>query len=444
MKKIIEAISFIILLMSATGLQSQNSIPGNLPIGGCAFDDSFIRSSLQQNHMLSAICTNISFDWENKYKLQTHYIPSNNFEAVKTIPINIVIFGEDDYTGFPITPNDVATDLGNYQYWLNFAYAQTQNTVCTPMNPAYLPDSKICFVIKDVYFYNNSAILNDSSSTQIDTAANFHLSNNPDAINEVNCYIVKKFFISGAGGWANTMPYGGQTIPYIMTGSNFRNYNLPFQGIYFYFDSHLPHELGHLVGLWHTYNTETLYINNPEFLDDVFANPPVYFQCDNVMGGNPTNEFISPKQMGRMHRSVSTDYVYSKIRHWVYGYSPVHHEISGNETWDFTFKSYNDIIVKSGATLTLKCRLEMVPQAKIIVEQGGLLFIDGATITSARCAGPSHEGQWQGIEVWGTTTQHQYTINGVCAQGIVELKNGAVIENAFNGIIQYSPFLGQL
>jgi len=153
------------------------------------------------------------------------------------------------------------------------------------------------------------------------------------------------------------------------------------------------------------------------------------------MGGTPTNEFISPKQMGRMHRSLSTDYntlLQYNIRHFAYGYSPIPHEITGNETWDFIFKSYNDIVVKKGATLTLTCRLEMVREAKIVVENGGLLVVDGATITSARSAGPDHEGLWQGIEVWGDNTKSQYQIDpqGYYYQGRVEVRNSAIIENA--------------
>jgi len=35
--------------------------------------------------------------------------------------------------------------------------------------------------------------------------------------------------------------------------------------------------------------------------------------------------------------------------------------------------------------------------------------------------------------------RHQYTVGGVCAQGTVELKNGAVIENAMNGITNWHP-----
>ncbi|MBP5497444.1 MAG: hypothetical protein J6X98_09790, partial [Bacteroidales bacterium] len=63
----------------------------------------------------------------------------------------------------------------------------------------------------------------------------------------------------------------------------------------------------------------------------------------------------------------------------------------------------------------------MVPSAKIIVRPGGKLVVDGGTLTSA-CSGEL----WQGIEVVGDRTKHQLAQY----QGIVELRNGATIENA--------------
>ncbi len=88
----------------------------------------------------------------------------------------------------------------------------------------------------------------------------------------------------------------------------------------------------------------------------------------------------------------------------------------------------NDIIVSDHAIFTIKGRAMMHENAKITIEQGAQLVIDGGKITKS-CG-----DYWQGIEVWGNSTQHQYTVGGTCAQGIVELKNGAVVENAVCGI----------
>src|SRR5690606_25452877 len=123
----------------------------------------------------------------------------------------------------------------------------------------------------------------------------------------------------------------------------------------------------------------------------------------NRMSGRAGNWCISPLQAGRGHRTLRT----SHLRNFAYGYSQTPHEITSSEAWDFTYKSYNDIIIKSGAVLTVKCRLEMIKDSKIIIEPGGRLVVDGGIITSARSAGPDYEGFWQGIEVWGNSNLSQ-------------------------------------
>lgn len=123
-------------------------------------------------------------------------------------------------------------------------------------------------------------------------------------------------------------------------------------------------------------------------------------------------------------------------RNYVYGYSEIPIVVDEDEEWNFPMKCYNDIVVKKGATLILSCRLEMVPQAKIIVEEGGTLIVDGATITSARCGGPDKEGLWRGIEVWGDINYSQTAIDadGNLRQGKIVVKNNALIEHAYVAI----------
>ncbi|MFZ4547956.1 MAG: T9SS type A sorting domain-containing protein [Bacteroidales bacterium] len=88
----------------------------------------------------------------------------------------------------------------------------------------------------------------------------------------------------------------------------------------------------------------------------------------------------------------------------------------------------NKVLVIKSSTLKFKDR-----ESKIIVKPGGKLVVDGSILSSA-C-----NLQWQGIEVWGNSSEHQYNINGSCGQGEVELKNGAIIENAYNAITNWCP-----
>jgi hypothetical protein len=88
------------------------------------------------------------------------------------------------------------------------------------------------------------------------------------------------------------------------------------------------------------------------------------------------------------------------------------------------------LIIESGANIEISGGiLYFEENSKIIIKPGGKLILNGTTCT-APC------GQtWMGIEVWGDPDKHQYTLNDVCLQGILEMKGGATIENAVIGVL---------
>jgi hypothetical protein len=98
---------------------------------------------------------------------------------------------------------------------------------------------------------------------------------------------------------------------------------------------------------------------------------------------------------------------------------------SQTPTWGSSYTIESTLYIKNGATLTIKSVVYCSPSAKIIVQPGGKLIIDGGILTSA-----CNDELWQGIEVWGNSNLSQTSAN----QGFVELKNNAIIENAVCGI----------
>ncbi|MBX2909999.1 MAG: S8 family serine peptidase [Chitinophagales bacterium] len=107
--------------------------------------------------------------------------------------------------------------------------------------------------------------------------------------------------------------------------------------------------------------------------------------------------------------------------------------ITSNTTWITDKYIKGDVTIDGGSTLTINngAKIFFENDAKIIVKPNAKLIIDSATLTS-NCF-------WQGIEVWGNSSQHQYTYSGnQLYQGFVELKNGALIENA-----AFAIFLGK-
>jgi C1A family cysteine protease len=105
--------------------------------------------------------------------------------------------------------------------------------------------------------------------------------------------------------------------------------------------------------------------------------------------------------------------------------TPLADYISTSQTWSTNKIINKEIIIQSGVTLTISGSVHCAGNASITIQPGGKLIIDGGTLTNA-CAGE----MWQGIYVsgnWNFPQTSQY-------QGTLELKNGAVIENARNAI----------
>jgi hypothetical protein len=159
------------------------------------------------------------------------------------------------------------------------------------------------------------------------------------------------------------------------------------------------------------------------------------YWINNFMSGNPEGSNISPMQLGRIHRNAH----FLSCRKYFYNTEPednAHNHtgmgqlnpviVNSNQTWDFDIKMYNDIVVKTGATLTITCRVYMPFYSNIIVEKGAKLIIDGGTISSDR-----NNTMWYGISVLG---QQHIAQDVAGAQGIIEMKNGATITDAMHAI----------
>lgn len=220
----------------------------------------------------------------------------------------------------------------------------------------------------------------------------------------------------------------------------------------------MAHELGHCLDLLHVYEPscchETCSAAHREYLPDVFGpSPPSscwFNSCsggpnpwtpgnsvtNNIMNGCglawPDGYWISDLQAGRIHRALAVKSVkdYASDAH---GAQPL--VITQDETWNFEMRLYQDLVIEAGATLTITCQLEMPTAGKIIVKPNARLILDGGIITTARYS----ETFWSGMEVWGTTNQHQYPTNHPTYQGLVILKNDAIIEHAREAFTNWKP-----
>ena len=117
-----------------------------------------------------------------------------------------------------------------------------------------------------------------------------------------------------------------------------------------------------------------------------------------------------------------------------YSYSSTPEYITGQTLWGSETYIDHDVIVENGGVLTIESTIFMGESTKIIVKPGGRLILDYRAVLTGMCG-----NMWQGIEVWGNKNAHQYEINGSYQQGYLEMKNGAVIENAVCAVELWRP-----
>lgn len=395
----------------------------------------------QINTFLNGTCdntmSNTSIDFVNKYYPLSFWIPNNN-TPIKKIQIAIHVFSGTN----SMTVADIP--------WVNAVVNQINNNlanICLPSDPitgvTHIVDSRIRFELSNrIFFYDNSPYYNSSNTYGMLSYIN---SIDPTRLDYLSILVP----INGSGIQNATTPdvsawglYNYNMFAFV-PGNNTQNWS---------WHTVLQHELGHCLDLLHTYEPscchETCNINSPDYLWDVFGNTnnpncwhDASWSCDpyssantctnNWMGGWHSACYLSPLQIARFHRAISIKSLRRYVKDELIS-STIPYNITSNETWNFDMRWYGDIFIKPNTTLTVKCNLYMSKGAKIIIEPGAKLIVDGGKISNL-CG-----NMWQGIEVWGNSNLSQNSILS-SPQGIVELKNGAVIENAENAITLWHP-----
>ena len=117
-----------------------------------------------------------------------------------------------------------------------------------------------------------------------------------------------------------------------------------------------------------------------------------------------------------------------------YVYSQTPEYITQETYWGSKKIIDHDIYIENGATLTIRNTINMGESTKIVVKPGGRLILGYNANLTNLC-----DNMWQGIEVWGNSSEDQDPINGVYKQGYLEMKNGATIENAVCAVELWHP-----
>ena len=118
-----------------------------------------------------------------------------------------------------------------------------------------------------------------------------------------------------------------------------------------------------------------------------------------------------------------TEYTVNSDQNWDENSLPVNENANAG---DGVLRIEEQLVISSGYSLNLAntVQLEFGANARITVQPGAELIVNGASLTKAT------DAPWYGIEVLGNTSLRQTDIN----QGKVYLLNGAMIEYAIKGV----------
>ena len=389
--------SFLITLLIITALKSQL-------YSQCWWYD--VPDLLETNPAETrSSCSRNSTCFTQKYNVLSNYIPSASTPIIY-IPINFNIF--QNASGTSNFPNN-STSISNLNQIFNWMNAYFINNT-QPSDPiagvSFIPDTRIRFVLNNIYFYKDTLSNNISVSTSLSTCLNRIRQYDNQRMNQLNICFTDGYD-PNASGYSMLTSFNSMSLDLgVLT---YQKYNNGDNVGYYATAGHLAHELLHNLYLNHTYKNsccpDICDISNSDFLDDVFidfdtANCPLAnkvdgcdicyhtggFNCDpyspnntctnNIMGGTQYLGYFSPKQMGRIHKALKLSciarYSYAENSNTVT-------TIDTSEHWDFNLKFYTNLSITNNSTVRVGCELLLPKDGIITIDSGSTLIFEGNT-----------------------------------------------------------------
>ncbi len=158
------------------------------------------------------------------------------------------------------------------------------------------------------------------------------------------------------------------------------------------------HEIGHVLGLSHTWRFNDGCDDTPFHSNCFNVGPP---PCDtnlsnNVMDYNTWQQAWTPCQLGMVHRGFSREKGSSRnflLRDWCIPVSGNDIQISNDVSWDGEVDLRGNVDILPGGQLTIRCRASFPEGSRLTIHPGGTLILDGGMLHND-CGLP-----WQGIHI---------------------------------------------
>ncbi len=425
--------------------------------------------------LLSGSCDetiNYSTSEEYPQHFPIYYIRVNIHFMLKEVPTNPLNFTETNDGNYP-TPS---TAINGYSYALELieeanlilSMNQEMNLPCPNSTPNV--NSRYRYIIAGdanpdipgadgVYFHRDDDFYwfdyNDPSLYGTNNSADVLLPESPlgfgiNISSEINIFFQERDVpdadkhVTGFADFPPMYSSTSQNKPFVILGNAWYKYKI--SGSIIDYSKILNHEIGHVLSLTHTWSgdacSDTPNNNNCWSLD--LSDPNCDEDCEisnNIMDYNVENSALTPCQIGRAQYWLMNEPVFNYLLDDYCNQVDVDVIVNApgqSIIWENKRLMKGNVIIKTGTTLTVKCVLGMPDDAKIVVERGARLVIDGGIVTS-NCG-----ELWQGIEVYGAGNYVPHpTRNEIIlgthpmtswSHGVVYIKNGCTIEYARNGI----------